>query len=530
MKAAMILALVLGTTAAFAADDLAKIKRGTRVGFSNGGWKYDRYKELESLDANSRITVADLKGPGVIRQLYVGEHFPKPLLSRGVVLEIYFDDAKEPAVVCPVADFFGDGCNGKASFFSSNLIEYAPKCYSCFIPMPFKKRARVFLRNDTPHDTLDYSFVEWETLPEWDDDLGYFHATFQRRLVKLDGHTNETFLDLHGTGHVIGRQFSIVTDDPKFRQFTFVMEGNNEIDIDGRERVIDNLGSECSFNFGWGWPSRFIGVRSGAPLVEYGAMNLLSTFRFHDHMPIRFEQSLQWKINWEFEPAGRPAKGNYGWVDYATVHYWYQDKPGGFKHEPLPPLAERGRMMWRDLGDLFAKMQTDPQPVNDFSSEKDMQRVRIIDPHDKTHPLWIDRPKAQGGHPGNPNPGKTGVLGVCPRDPTTPCLILRKVAIPTDKRSQLRIVTSGDPYENPGKSDFVFQAGIHRGEEVQWLKEQTIDAGAKPSAANWQTFEYDLSDHAGQTVGIVVKVSAGGPKSYWNNDEAFFDEISVLSQ
>ena len=44
---------------------------------------------------------------------------------------------------------------------------------------------------------------------------------------------------LRGPGHgtLLGRQFSIVTDEPFFRDFNMVMEGNNEVDIDGRERA-----------------------------------------------------------------------------------------------------------------------------------------------------------------------------------------------------------------------------------------------------------------------------------------------------
>ena len=34
-----------------------------------------------------------------------------------------------------------------------------------------------------------------------------------------------------------------------------------------------------------------------------------------------------------------------GWVDYATVFYWYQNNPGGFTHDPLPPCAERRKVM-----------------------------------------------------------------------------------------------------------------------------------------------------------------------------------------
>jgi len=29
-------------------------------------------------------------------------------------------------------------------------------------------------------------------------------------------------------------------------------------------------------------------------------------------------------------------------------------------------------------------------------------------------------------------------------------------------------------------------------------------------------------------VGLVIRVAAGGPKGQWANEEAFFDEISVV--
>ena len=46
---------------------------------------------------------------------------------------------------------------------------------------------------------------------------------------------------------------------------------------------------------------------------------------------------------------------------------------------------------------------------------------------------------------------------------------------------------------------------------------------------NWQTLDYPLTDYAGKTVGIVVKVSYGG-KIKALNEEAFFDEISVIER
>jgi hypothetical protein len=84
--------------------EIAVIRPDVEPRLSNAGWKYDRYQELPSLDAHSRVTVADLEGPGVIRTLHVTRHVPEELTSRGVVLEIWFDDAPEPAVHCPLAD------------------------------------------------------------------------------------------------------------------------------------------------------------------------------------------------------------------------------------------------------------------------------------------------------------------------------------------------------------------------------------------------------------------------------------------
>ncbi|NLE39369.1 MAG: hypothetical protein GX621_15215, partial [Pirellulaceae bacterium] len=45
------------------------------------------------------------------------------------------------------------------------------------------------------------------------------------------------------------------------------------------------------------------------------------------------------------------------WVDYATVYYWYQNQPGGFKHQPLDPPAERQKTLLRS-----SKNSDDAQP------------------------------------------------------------------------------------------------------------------------------------------------------------------------
>jgi hypothetical protein len=336
------------------ATAVAEIRTDIATGFANGGWSYDRYEDLKALNARSQITVADLAGPGVIRHIHSTRHHPEELLSRGIVLEIWFDNAGEPAVLCPLADFFGDGCNGQSMDFSSNLIECAPWSYNGYFVMPFKSRARVLLRNDTDNDVANYSYVEWEKLPAWNEKWGYFHASYRRKCFQLTKDTDETFFEVTGTGHLLGRQFSVVTDEPFFHGFHTVMEGNNEVDIDGQARRLDYLGTEDSFGFSWGFRGTFIGKRAGMTFNEHGDLNRMSIFRFHDHMPIRFNRSLRWHINWQQEklftgkPKWRKAVAKEGcWVDCASVFYWYQDHPGGYQHAALQPVGEREKVLLR---------------------------------------------------------------------------------------------------------------------------------------------------------------------------------------
>jgi hypothetical protein len=55
-------------------------------------------------------------------------------------------------------------------------------------------------------------------------------------------------------------------------------------------------------------------------------------------MPIRFDREISWTIEWRNEDVGF---GQWqGKVGNATVFYRYRDQPCGYRHVPLPPLAE----------------------------------------------------------------------------------------------------------------------------------------------------------------------------------------------
>ena len=354
--------------------ELCKIKNDRRTGFSNGGWAYDAYPELATLDAYTSINIAEIEGPAIITCIHTTQHIVfentdrteseavrKAKAARGILLEIYFDDSKVPSVKAPLADFFADGCCGQAENFGNAFVEKAPHSYNCFFLMPFKKSAKVVLINETGNDYNNYSFVEYESLPSWDDSLGYFHANWKRFAFQLSNTTDLPFFHVDGCGHLIGRSWSVCTDEPFFNDFHFVMEANNEFRIDGETRQrLDYLGSEDSFTFSWGFQKQYCGPYAGMNFIKkdfLSNVNMLSIFRFMDSNTIRFNKSLDLRVNWSKEQhffkndkfmkmITEVNKNNGGWIDYATVNYWYQ-KEIGFSHDPMMSIEDRCKFILR---------------------------------------------------------------------------------------------------------------------------------------------------------------------------------------
>lgn len=340
--------------------NIFEIKANRRFGSCNGGWAYDAHPELETLDSGRSITIADVEGPAIITNIHSTQHFittdqlskdkARALCARGVIIEIYYNDVDVPAVCVPLADFFADGCCGRATYFSTPFVEKAPESYNSFIPMPFEKSVRIVLKNETPYNLANYSFVEFERLRSWNDSFGYFHATWKRFAFQLHGGSDQHFIHIDGTGQLIGRSWSISTDEPFFKGFHFVMEGNNEIRIDDEELPsADYLGTEDSFGFSWGFQRQFTGLYNGINFVQHDSPSLLSIYRFRLINPIRFSKSFDLRIDWsnewtrnkEFQDKiAELYEQNRLWIDYATTYYWYQ-KDVGFKHEPMLPLNDR---------------------------------------------------------------------------------------------------------------------------------------------------------------------------------------------
>lgn len=335
--------------------ELARVsKRRTRM--ANALWPHDAYPELPTLTPGATVTIADIQGPAVITCLHI-TRFNDSVAHRGIVLRIYWDDDPVPAVQCPLADFFADGLQGKSMLFSTPFVEKVPHAHNCYLPMPFRRRARIELTNETNHLLNGYSYVEYEDLPGWDEDLGYLHATWDRRTIHIPREVLP-LADISGRGHLVGLNLSITTTEPRFQGATFVMEGNDEHFIDGEQKQsLDYLGTEDYFSFSWGFQQTFAGLFAGITHVNHSVLPFeLAVYRFRAGNVIRFEQSLRVQVNWawEFLRYGKETPGRRlrDWldevggrpIDVASTVYWYQVPGSGpVCANPMPALADRLR-------------------------------------------------------------------------------------------------------------------------------------------------------------------------------------------
>ena len=110
------------------------------------GWKVSPSVHIK---AGETFTVADIKGPGAIQQIWM-----TPAGNwRYAILRIYWDGQEQPSVETPLGDFFccgwgtDDGRNHKGANFRQ--LTSLPVCvnpgsaFNCYWEMPSRRRWRV---------------------------------------------------------------------------------------------------------------------------------------------------------------------------------------------------------------------------------------------------------------------------------------------------------------------------------------------------------------------------------------------------
>jgi hypothetical protein len=334
-------------------DSLMTIKPGrSRAVTSTDPSFHGNADRIKYIAPGETKVLADIKGPAVIRHIWLtfNEARPNWLEAGGsaapneIVIRMFWDDAREPAVEAPVGDFFGAGFGRRLELRSVPVqVEGGDAC-NCFWPMPFSKRGLITITNESAKSVRSFYYqIDYDEEPNEAPASAYFCAQYNQAFPEKLG-SDYLVADIAGRGHYVGTVMSVRSRSP-----LWFGEGDARIYIDGdRKPSIQGTGTEDYFLMAWGLDQSlfpYFGCTfMGSDFEDLGTE--YSLYRWHIADAIRFSKSLRF----EFEHTGwmsadETESGKIeGHVeredDIATVAFWYQEgQPKRFTQ--LPPLAER---------------------------------------------------------------------------------------------------------------------------------------------------------------------------------------------
>jgi hypothetical protein len=304
------------------------------------GWKIS---PSIPLPAGQVVTLADIAGPGAIQHLWITgsrEHN-----RRFLILRIYWDGQEQPAVECPLSDFFACAFGGEG-FVNSLAVTVNPQsAFNCFWEMPFRKRCRITIENLHAKEFICYYQVDY-ALTEVPEHCAYFHAQF-RRSNPLPYKGVHTILDgVRGQGHYVGTYLAWGVNNNGWwgeGEIKFFLDGDGEFPTICGTGTEDYFLGSYDFESAGPGPVRyqeFNTAYSGLSHVTrpdglYRSQQRFSMYRWHIADPIRFQQDLRVTIQalgWRSEGRYLPLQD-----DIASTAFWYQTLPTA----PFPPLPDR---------------------------------------------------------------------------------------------------------------------------------------------------------------------------------------------
>ncbi len=277
----------------------------------------------------------DEQGPGVITHIWItflGPE-PQPWAPKGsanhqeMLLRMYWDGSKRPAVEAPLGDFFAN-CFGKRREVVSIPVPVANgDSYNCFWRMPFRKSARIEIVNESEKPlSLLYYNIDWIKKDKLPDDTPYFHSQYRQEYPVEKG-KDYVLLETKGKGHYVGTVLAVRTRSP-----AWFGEGDEKIYIDGeRKASIWGTGTEDYFLCAWGLrptSTPYFGV----PYFDRGGIvgGHTAAYRWHINDPIVFNTGIKVSLEhfgW-LSPDENPHYKSTSWNeredDYASVAFWYQ--------------------------------------------------------------------------------------------------------------------------------------------------------------------------------------------------------------
>ena len=248
---------------------------------------------FDTIPVGQSLTLANIEGAGVIDRMWMTIEDRSPEALRGLKLEMFWDGAATPAVSVPLGDFFLHGAGEMKPMETALLASPEGRSFVSYIPMPFRRGARVVITNESPRQVnLIFYDVNYRTVRRQPADMLYFHAWWSRDRATMIGRDFRVLPRIRGRGRFLGASFTVLTN-PIYRE-TWWGEGEVKMFLDG-DRALPTLvgtGAEDYIGTAWG-QGAYINRYQGAPIAEWANDGRWTFYRFHVPDPVLFRQGIE---------------------------------------------------------------------------------------------------------------------------------------------------------------------------------------------------------------------------------------------
>ncbi len=345
-------AILASGAAADDLDQLATVRDAVSRRVSSAAPEPWSNRDNRRIAPGETFTLASIKGPGVIRHLWLtfAESSPSWLSNVGsadpseIVLRMYWDGATEPAVEAPLGDFFAAGFGQRAEVRSLPVQVQGGDSYNCYWPMPFLRDARITVTNESTRPLVAlYYQIDYTEEPSLPPDSAHFCAQYRQEFPTVVGRPY-LIADIEGTGQYVGTVLSVRARSPQW-----FGEGDDLFVVDGQgtsdQPTMRGTGTEDYVSNAWGmelgcFPYFGVTILDGN-LDQVGSRGTM--YRWHLPDAVRFRSSLRVEIEHAgWMSADETTTGKIeGFVeredDFATVAFWYQrGQPKRFATLPSP--------------------------------------------------------------------------------------------------------------------------------------------------------------------------------------------------
>jgi hypothetical protein len=334
-----------------------------KAGQANGGRKGAPTIAIPA--GQSRVLAEATGKSGTVRRIWMTFGDRSPRMLRSLRIDMYWDNAKTPAVSAPLGDFFGIGLGQTVPFQSALFSNPEGRSFNCVIPMPFRTGMKIVMTNESTSDLPELFYdVDYTVGDKHGPGTLYFHAHYRRENPTRLKQDYEILPLVAGRGRYLGTNVGVIVNQKTYFN-TWWGEGEVKIYLDGDREfpTLSGTGSEDYIGTAWG-QGQFANWYQGSPVADEKNMRWCF-YRYHIPDPVYFHKDIRVTIqqigylaphsreqlvkeNRKLYRAGpglvemdTSQDGKFERTDdYSSCTYFYLDRPEN-NLPPLDPVAKR---------------------------------------------------------------------------------------------------------------------------------------------------------------------------------------------